>query len=49
MAETTTPTAAAVLDEDKESSDITIEILQQHFHQPLMAVAEELGVSLTVS
>lgn len=45
----TTPTAAAALDEDKESSDITIEILQQHFHQPLMAVAEELGVSLTVS
>lgn len=48
-ATTTTPTAAAALDEDKESSDITIEILQQHFHQPLMAVAEELGVSLTVS
>ncbi|CAM9425106.1 unnamed protein product [Pylaiella littoralis] len=48
MAAATTPTAAAALDEDKESSDITIEILQQHFHQPLMAVAEELGVSLTM-
>ncbi|CAM9667965.1 unnamed protein product, partial [Hapterophycus canaliculatus] len=31
-----------------EPSGITIEILQQHFHQPLMAVAEELGVSLTM-
>lgn len=42
-------TAAAAVEDDKESSGITIEILQQHFHQPLMAVAEELGVSLTVS
>lgn len=41
--------AAGPVEEDKETSGITIEILQQHFHQPLMAVAEELGVSLTVS
>lgn len=31
-----------------EGSGITIEVLQQHFHQPLVTVAEELGVSLTV-
>lgn len=48
--EATTAAVAAAVDDDKESSSgITIEILQQHFHQPLMAVAEELGVSLTVS
>lgn len=32
-----------------EGAGITIEVLQQHFHQPLVTVAEELGVSLTVS
>eukprot|EP00903_Cladosiphon_okamuranus_P006994 g6805.t1 len=52
MAATTTAGAAAAggtpVEEDKESSGITIEILQQHFHQPLMTVAEELGVSLTM-
>lgn len=41
--------ATAVADEEREGSGITIEILQQHFHQPLVTVAEELGVSLTVS
>lgn len=49
MAAATATPAPGTAEEDKESSGITIEILQQHFHQPLMAVAEELGVSLTVS
>lgn len=35
-------------DDDKEGAGITIEVLQQHFHQPLVTVADELGVSLTV-
>ena len=38
----------AVVDEEREGSGITIEVLEQHFHQPLVTVAEELGVSLTV-
>lgn len=41
--------ASALAEEEREGSGITIEILQQHFHQPLVTVAEELGVSLTVS
>lgn len=40
---------AVAPDEEREGSGITIEVLQQHFHQPLVTVAEELGVSLTVS
>lgn len=40
--------SAAMPDEEKEGAGITIEVLQQHFHQPLATVAEELGVSLTV-
>lgn len=44
-----TGAAPAMVEEEKEPSGITIDILQQHFHQPLVAVAEELGVSLTVS
>ncbi|CBN75385.1 Putative NIN-like transcription factor [Ectocarpus siliculosus] len=44
----TTARATGVVEEEKESSGITIEVLQQHFHQPLMAVADELGVSLTM-
>lgn len=35
-------------EDDKEGASITIEVLQQHFHQPLVQVADELGVSLTV-
>lgn len=38
----------AVVEEEREGAGITIEVLQQHFHQPLVTVAEELGVSLTV-
>lgn len=35
-------------EEEREGAGITIEVLQQHFHQPLVTVADELGVSLTV-
>lgn len=40
---------SAVVEEEREGAGITIDVLQQHFHQPLVTVAEELGVSLTVS
>lgn len=40
--------SSVLVEEEREASGITIEVLQQHFHQPLVTVADELGVSLTV-